>query len=128
MDFLLNEEQIQFRNSVRAFVERGVIPVAREIDERGEFPRELFQRCAQNGYLGLRYPESIGGGGADFVTFCLMLEELARGSLSLAAVVAMQGLMGTDFVFRFGTEDHRQRLLAPALRGGKLGRVAMTGR
>ncbi|HKZ55426.1 MAG TPA: acyl-CoA dehydrogenase family protein [Anaerolineales bacterium] len=126
MDFLLNEEQIQFRNSVRAFVEREVIPVAREIDERGEFPRELFNRCAQNGYLALRYPESIGGGGADFVTFCLMVEELARGSLSLAAVVAMQCLMGTDFVFRFGTADHRQRLLAPALRGEKVGTIAMT--
>jgi alkylation response protein AidB-like acyl-CoA dehydrogenase len=55
-----------------------------------------------------------------------MLEELARGSLSLAAVVMMQCLMGTDFIYRFGTPDHHERLLKPALRGEKLGTIAMT--
>jgi butyryl-CoA dehydrogenase len=103
-----------------------VAPVARQLDERAEFPLDLFRRCAANGYLGLRYPESSGGSGADFVTFCILAEELARGSLSLAAVVAMQGLMGTDFVHRFGTADHRHRLLEPALRGEKIGTIAMT--
>jgi len=103
-----------------------VAPVARQLDERAEFPWDLFRRCAGNGYLGLRYPESSGGSGADFVTFCILAEELARGSLSLAAVVAMQGLMGTDFVQRFGTADHRRRLLEPALRGEKIGTIAMT--
>jgi alkylation response protein AidB-like acyl-CoA dehydrogenase len=55
-----------------------------------------------------------------------MAEELARGSLSLAAAVSMQCLMGTDFVYRFGTDEHKARLLAPALRGEKLGTLAMT--
>src|SRR3990172_5485351 len=119
-------EVARFRDSVRDFVEREVIPVAREIDERGDFPSALFRLCGQNGYLGLRYPESIGGGGADFVAFCVQVEELARGSMSLAAVVAMQGLMGTDFIHRFGTEDHRDRLLKPALPGDKIGTIAMT--
>jgi alkylation response protein AidB-like acyl-CoA dehydrogenase len=119
-------ERERFAASVRRFVEQEVAPVARELDERGEFPWELFRRCAENGYLGLRYPEAAGGMGADFSTFCLMVEELARGSLSLAACVSMQCLMGTDFVFRFGTDDHRSRLLAPALRGEKIGSIAMT--
>ena len=64
--------------------------------------------------------------GADFTTYCLMIEELARGSLSLAAPVAMQSLMGTDLVYRFGTADHKKRLLEPALRGEKIGAIAMT--
>jgi alkylation response protein AidB-like acyl-CoA dehydrogenase len=64
--------------------------------------------------------------GADFTTFCLMAEEMARGSLSLAAAVSMQCLMGTDFVYRFGSDDHKSRLLAPALRGEKIGTIAMT--
>jgi alkylation response protein AidB-like acyl-CoA dehydrogenase len=122
----LTDEHLRFRRSLRDFVDREVAPVARQLDERAEFPWDLFRRCAANGYLGLRYPESSGGSGADFVTFCILAEELARGSLSLAAVVAMQGLMGTDFVHRFGTADHRRRLLEPALRGEKIGTIAMT--
>ncbi len=98
----------------------------RTLDERGEFPMKLFRQCGQLGYFGLRYPESAGGLGADFTTFCLMVEEIARGSLSLAAVVSMQCLMGTDFVYRFSTDDHKARLLAPALRGEKIGAIAMT--
>ncbi len=126
MDFSLSEEQRLFQESVRRFVEDEVIPAAREVDERGEFPQDLFQRCAENGYLGLRYPEGVGGMGADFLSFCLMAEELARGSLSLAAIVSMQALMGTDFIFRFGTDEHRERLLAPAIKGEKIGTIAMT--
>ncbi len=126
MDFSFSEEQRLFRDSVRSFVQREVIPRAAELDEKAAFPHTLFQRCAANGYFGLRYPESVGGMGADFLTYCLTMEELARGSLALAASVAMQSLMGTDLVFRFGTADHRERLLLPALKGEKIGTIAMT--
>src|SRR3989337_2926884 len=126
MNFALTEEQELFRKSVRDFVGREVAPVAAELDERGEFPLALFRRCGELGYFGLRYPEAVGGMGADFTTFCLMAEEMARGSLALAAAVSMQCLMGTDFVYRFGAEDHKSRLLAPALRGEKIGAIAMT--
>lgn len=126
MNFALAEEQERFRKSVRDFVEKEVAPVAAQLDERGEFPMALFRRCGALGYFGLRYPEGAGGLGADFTTFCLMAEEIARGSLSLAAAAAMQCLMGTDFVYRFGTDDHKTRLLAPALRGEKIGTIAMT--
>jgi butyryl-CoA dehydrogenase len=126
MDFSLTEEQELFRRSVRGFVEKEVALVAAELDERGEFPVALFRRCGALGYFGLRYPESVGGLGVDFTTFCLMAEEIARGSLALAAAVSMQCLMGTDFVYRFGSADHKARLLAPALRGDKIGTIAMT--
>lgn len=126
MDFSLSPEQSLFQRSVREFVEREVMPAARQIDEVGEFPHALFRRCAANGYFSLRYPDSVGGMGADFLTYCLMTEELARGSLSLAACVAMQSLMGTDFLYRFGTLEQRQRLFEPALRGEKIGTIAMT--
>ncbi len=126
MDYSLTDEQEHFRRSVHDFVDREVAPAAAELDERGDFPLALFRKCGQLGYFGLRYPETVGGSGADFTTFCLMAEELARGSLALAAAVSMQCLMGTDFVYRFGTPDHRQRLLEPALRGEKIGTIAMT--
>ena len=126
MDFALTEEQDKLRRLVRDFVEKEVIPAAGELDERGEFPGDLFRRCGALGLFGLRYPESVGGSGGDFITFCLMAEEIARGSMSLAAAIAMQGLMGTDFLYRFGNEEQRARLLGPALRGEKLGTIALT--
>ncbi|MFQ5343676.1 MAG: acyl-CoA dehydrogenase family protein, partial [Anaerolineae bacterium] len=126
MDFRLTEEQELFRRAVADFVDREVVPVAGEIDEREEFPWELFRKVAGLGWLGVRYPEEYGGAGSDNTSFNLMCEELARGSMGLAATVAMQGLMGTDFVHRFGTEEHKQHLLAPALQGEKIGSIAMT--
>jgi alkylation response protein AidB-like acyl-CoA dehydrogenase len=125
-DIRPTEEQQAFRQSVASFVAREVTPVAAELDERGEFPMSLFRRCGQLGFFGLRYPESAGGAGADFTTFCLMVEALARGSLALAAAVSMQALMGTDFVYRFGSQPQRERLFRPALRGDAIGTIAMT--
>ena len=126
MDYSLTAEQERFRQSVTDFVAREVKPASRSVDERAVFPEELFFKCAANGYLGMRYPESVGGMEGDFISFCLMAEELAYGSMSLAAAVSMQALMGTDFVYRFGTDEHRERLLKPALRGEKIGTIAMT--
>ena len=126
MDFALSEEQAAFRRSVRAFVEREVTPVARAIDESDAFPRELFQRCGELGYFALRYPEDIGGAGADALTFSLMIEEIARGSLALAAIVGMQCLNGTELLYQLGTAEQKERLLLPALRGEKIGTIAIT--
>lgn len=126
MDFKLSEEHQAFKQSVARFVDKEVIPQAQAIDERGEFPRELFKRAGELGYFGLRYPEEIGGSNADMTMFCLMVEEIARGSMSLAAGTAMQCLMSTNFIFRFGTEDYRKRLLIPAIKGEKIGAFALT--
>ena len=65
-------EQEEFRRAVARFVDAEVVPVAAALDERGEFPRELFTRVGELGYLGLRYPETYGGAGADTVTYCLL--------------------------------------------------------
>lgn len=126
MDFRLTQEQEAFRKAVARFVETEVVPVADRLDEAGEFPRALFRKLGEQGYLGLRYPEAYGGGDADMVTYCLFAEEMARGSMSVAALAAMQGLMGTYFVFKYGTEELRQRYLVPALRGEKVATFALT--
>jgi butyryl-CoA dehydrogenase len=126
MDFYLSEEQELFRRSVAEFVDKEVVPVAAKMDEEGQFPTGLFKKVGELGYFGVRYPEEYGGAGGDEVMFTLLCEELARGSLSLAASVSMQCLMGTNFIYRFGTEEQKQRLLVPAIRGGKIGVIAMT--
>lgn len=126
MDFRLTEEQEAFRRSVAKFVEAEIAPIAEGVDARGEFPMAIFRRLGELGYFGLRYPEAYGGAGADMVTYCLFCEELARGSLAIAAAAAMQSLMGTYFVFRYGSEELRRRYLVPALRGEKIGTFALT--
>ncbi len=122
----LTPEQEEFRRSVAKLVDTEIVPVADDIDARGELPLPLFRRLGALGYFGLRYPERYGGNEADMVTFCLLAEELGRGSMSLAAAAMMQALMGTHFVFKYGSEEQRQRYLVPALRGEKLGTFALT--
>ncbi|HEY2993728.1 MAG TPA: acyl-CoA dehydrogenase family protein [Methylomirabilota bacterium] len=119
-------EQEEFRRTVARFVDTEVAPQANAVDERGEFPRELFKRIGAQGWLGLRYPEKYGGADADMVTYCLFAEELARGSLSVAAAAAMQSLMGTHFVYEHGSEALRAKYLAPALRGDLVATFALT--
>lgn len=126
MDFRFTEEQELLRSSVADFVDREVIPLAAEMDGEGRFPVELFKKVGELGYFGIRYREEYGGSGGDNVMFALMCEELARGSMSLAASVAMQCLMGTSFIYRFGTEEQKERLLMPAIQGEKIGVIAMT--
>jgi butyryl-CoA dehydrogenase len=118
--------QEQFRKSVARFVDTEVTPAADGLDERGEFPSALFRRIGELGYLGLRYPEKYGGGDAGMTTYCLFAEELARGSLSVAAAAAMQGLMGTHFIHRYGSDALRERYLVPALRGEIVATFALT--
>ncbi len=119
-------EQEAFRQSVARFVDAEVVPQAQAIDEAAAFPKALFARLGALGWLGLRYPERYGGADADMVTYCLLAEELARGSMSLAAAAAMQSLMGTHFIHRHGSETLRQRYLVPALRGELVATFALT--
>ncbi|MFH1862441.1 MAG: acyl-CoA dehydrogenase family protein [bacterium] len=126
ISFDFTEEQGLFRQQVRRFVEAEIKPVSRQIDDAGEFPLNLFRKMGELGFFALRYPEEFGGMEAGAITLAILLEELAQGNLSLAAACQMQCLMGTDFIFRFGTADQRERLLHPALRGEKLGGICMT--
>ncbi|MFZ1058189.1 MAG: acyl-CoA dehydrogenase family protein [Candidatus Rokuibacteriota bacterium] len=126
MDFRLTDEQQAFRRAVAKFVDAEIAPVADELDAKGEFPLELFRRIGELGYFGLRYPEEYGGSAADMVTYCLWAEEMARGFMSVAAAACMQSLMGTHFVFKYGTAEQRQKYLVPAVKGEKIGTFALT--
>ncbi|TKJ37595.1 acyl-CoA dehydrogenase [candidate division LCP-89 bacterium B3_LCP] len=126
ISFTFDEEQELLRQQVRRFVDSEVIPNARECDESGKFPRRLFEKMGQLGFFALRYPEELGGSSAGSITLSLILEEIARGDLALAAACQMQSLMGTDFIYRFGNNDQHERFLKPAIRGEKIGTICMT--
>jgi len=126
MDFALTEEQEFFRKMISDTVDRLVFPKAAEIDEKDEFPWELWREFSKLGYLGLRYPEEIGGMNADPVTAMIFYEEIARGSVGFAQSVIMNILMGTYFIYRFGSEEMKKRCLYPAMRGEKIGTMCFT--
>ena len=114
------------RKIMARFVDQEVIPAARELDEKGEFPAELFKKLADMGILGIRYPKKVGGSGGNTTLYCIAMEELARGLLSLAAVTAMQCLMATNGLYLYGTREMHDEYLRPALRGEKIGAFQLT--
>ena len=121
------EEHEQFRTVVRRFVETELRPHASEWEDACWFPNSVFERMAQLGYLGLKYPESYGGQGGDWVADAVLTEELGRcGSGGLAAGIGAHIGIATPPVFKFGTEDQKQRYLAPAIRGEKIAALAIT--
>lgn len=126
MDFAFTEEQQFFKKIITDTVDRMVVPRAREIDEKDEFPWELWREFTKLGYLGLRYPEEIGGMNADPVTAMIFYEQIARGSVGFAQSVIMNILMGTYFVYRFGSQAIKERCLYPAMRGDKVATMCFT--
>ncbi|MCD4716376.1 MAG: acyl-CoA dehydrogenase family protein [Desulfobacterales bacterium] len=114
------------RKVMAGFVDQEVIPVAREIDEKGDFPFDLFKKIADMGILGIRYPRKVGGSGGTTTLYCISMEELARGLLSLAATTAMQCLMGTNGLYLYGTKKMHEDYLRPAMRGEKIGAFQLT--
>jgi butyryl-CoA dehydrogenase len=126
MDFRFTEEQEFFRQQVRDAVDRLIRPRVAELDERAEFPRELWNEVAALGYFGLRHPAAYGGLDADTVTSMIFFEEFARGACGFAMAVTVQMLMGTYFLGRFGSEELKQTLLVPAIKGEKISAICFT--
>lgn len=126
MDFRLTEEQEFFRKTIRDVVDRMIVPRAKEIDEKDEFPWDLWREFSKLGYLGLRYPEEIGGMNADKIMCMIFYEEITRGSVGFAQSVIMNAFMGTYFIYRFGSEAIKERCLYPAIRGEKIGTICFT--
>ncbi len=126
MDFELSEEERQIRDTFARYVDERIVPRAAEIDEAHAFPREQFDEIAALGFFRMLYPEDAGGLGLGMVPYCLAVEELARGSMSVAGCVSMQSLMSTYFLNELGNDDIKERLFEPAMDGEKIGAICMT--
>ncbi len=120
-----NPEELVRKNIAR-FVDKEIIPVAQELDNKAEFPREIFEKLARMGIFGIRYPRHKGGAGGNTTLFCIICEEISRGLLSVASITAMQCLMGTNFLFHSGTPEMLDQYFLPAMRGEKIGCFCMT--
>lgn len=120
-----NREDI-LRQTVRRFVAEEVLPVAQEVDESESFPRELYRKLAATGLFRIRYPRERGGAGGNNTLYCVVCEELAQGLLSLAAIYAMQCLMGSNFLFHYGTEEQIATYWEPNMRGERVSAFCLT--
>lgn len=118
MDFNLTEEQKHIRETVRAFAEREIKPLAHELDEKAEFSVELTQKMGELGLFGITVPEEFGGHGLDTLSYIIAVEELARVDSSQAATVAAHNSLGINPLLNYGTEEQKKKYL-PALCTGK---------
>ena len=126
MDFDLTQEQEDFRRTVREFAEEVVSPRAEEMDRREEFPLDIVKQMGELGLFGLPFPEKYGGQGSDFLTLCIAIEELARVDSSVAITLEAGVGLGANPIYKFGTEDQKQRWLVPMCRGEILGAFGLT--
>jgi acyl-CoA dehydrogenase len=121
------EEHEALRESLRTFVEREIRPHAPAWEDAEEFPLELFTRMGELGFLGIGYPEEYGGQGGDTVHGAVFAEEMARcGSGGVSAGIGAHVGIATPPIFKFGTEEQKQRWLVPAIRGERIGALAIT--
>src|SRR5436190_21221828 len=121
MDFDLTQEQEDFRQAVREFAQEVVAPRAEEMDERHELPMDIVKQMGELGLFGLPFPEEYGGQGADFMSFCIAVEELARVDSSIAITLEAAVGLGANPIYANGTEEQKHRWLVPMARGEILG-------
>jgi len=126
MDFKLTEEQELIRKNMREFAEKYVDPIAVEIDENSRHPEELFQKLAENDWMGMPIPVEYGGAGPDYLTHIVAVEELARSCASTGFTVSIHVGIIEMLILLFGTEEQKKKYLAPLAKGQNLGALALT--
>jgi alkylation response protein AidB-like acyl-CoA dehydrogenase len=126
VEFSLTDEQQQLRRTVREFAEGEIAPHVMEWDEDSRFPSELIPKLAEMGFLGVIFPEKYGGAGMGYIEYSIIIEELSRVDGSIGIIVASHNSLCTNHIYKFGSDDQRQKYVSPLARGEKLGCWSLT--
>jgi alkylation response protein AidB-like acyl-CoA dehydrogenase len=126
MHFELGKEQQEIQERAAEFSNREVAPYATEWDREARFPAEVFKRLAGAGFMGLCVPEEYGGGGTDFLSYALLIEEIGRADAGVGVTLAVHTSAGTLPILIYGNEDQRSRFVPDLARGEKIGCFALT--
>ncbi len=126
MDFSLNEEQAAIRDTCRDFAEQEIQPRAEEMDRTGDFPYDIMRKMGELGLLGLPFPEEYGGAGADFLSYCIAIEEISRGDVSVGITMEAHTSLGASPFYLFGSKQQKEEYLVPLARGEKLWSFGLT--
>ena len=126
MDFDLSPDHELIRRTAREFAEGEVAPVAEHLDKNKEFPYEIVRKLGDLGFMGIPFPEEVGGAGGDSLAYAIAVEELTRVDSSVAITMCAHTSLGTQPIYLFGTQEQKDRLLPDLLAGRKLGAFGLT--
>lgn len=126
MDTFLSEKHRAVRRSVRAFCERELEPIAKEIDQEARFPWEVVEKMGKLGYFGVQVPKELGGAGMDSVSYIIVIEEISRACAGLGLCVTVHNSVAVYPLLAFGSQDQKRRWVPPLARGEKIGAFCLT--
>ncbi|MCX7816420.1 MAG: acyl-CoA dehydrogenase [Syntrophales bacterium] len=126
MNFRLTEEQELIRKNMREFCEKYVDPIAAEIDENSRHPKEVFDKLAEGGWMGIPIPTEYGGGGSDYLTHIIAVEELSRSCASTGFTLSIHVGIACMLLLLFGNEEQKKKYLVSMAKGEKLGAFVLT--
>jgi butyryl-CoA dehydrogenase len=126
MNFKLSEVHEMIRKMVRDFARNEVAPTAAERDEEERFDREIFDKMAELGLTGIPWPEEYGGIGSDYLAYCIAVEELSRVCASTGVTLSAHTSLAGWPIYKFGSEEQKQKFLRPMALGEKIGGYGLT--
>jgi len=126
MNYNLTEEQKLLKKLYKEFTVNEVEPIAGEIDEEERFPVETVEKMKNNGMLGIPFPKKYGGQGGDVLAYIMLVEELSKACGTTGVVLSAHTSLCCGPIYEFGTEEQKQKYLAPLAKGEKLGAFGLT--
>lgn len=126
MEFLLTEEQKMLKDMVSKFAKEKIAPVASDNEKNHRFPADIIKEAGELGLMGIAYPGDYGGAGMDYVSYFLAVEEVSRWCASTGVIISAHSSLVCDPIYRFGTEQQKQKYLPDLLSGNKIGSFSLT--
>ncbi|MBF8279192.1 MAG: acyl-CoA dehydrogenase domain protein [candidate division NC10 bacterium] len=126
MDFSFTPEQLMFREAVSRFAKKELEPYVKGMEATDRFPVEVFKKLGDLGYLGVHFPSEWGGADADFISFCIVIEEICYVSAAIGINVLLHSLMASTPIYLVGSDEQKQRYFLPAMRGERIGAAGLT--
>jgi glutaryl-CoA dehydrogenase len=126
VDDLLTDEQKLVRESVRNYVKKEISPIIEEYAQKAEFPQQIVKQLGDLGCFGPTIPEQYGGGGLDYISYGLMMQELERGDSGVRSTASVQGSLVMFPIYQYGSEEQRNKYLPKLASGEWLGCFGLT--
>ncbi|MGE5377912.1 MAG: acyl-CoA dehydrogenase [Bacteroidota bacterium] len=124
--FSLSDEHKMIRDAARDFAQKEIVPIAAEFDESGEFPRATIKKMGGMGFMGIEVPEQYGGAGMDTLAYVLALEEICKADASHGVIMSVNNSLYCHGIMKFGTEEQKQKYVAPVASGQAVGAYSLT--
>jgi alkylation response protein AidB-like acyl-CoA dehydrogenase len=126
MEFGLSEEQLMIQSVAREFAQEQVAPIAAKLDAAGEFPFDTIRKAGELGFMGVETPTEYGGAGLDPISYVLVMEEIAAADAAHSTIISVNNSLYSAGILEYGTEEQRQKFVAPVASGTAIGCYGLT--